>query len=116
MKLNGLANLSYAKRLEILGLDSLQTRRIKSDLVLCYSIVQFMVTALLILQTFVLRNTSIITRGHNFKLYKPLCNLNVRKYSFVYRVVQTWNCLSSYTVSTDNICTFRTKLDSLDLS
>jgi len=28
---------------------------------------------------FVVHNTS-ITRGHNFKLYKPLCNLNVRKY------------------------------------
>jgi len=38
-KLNGLANLLYAKCLEILGLDALQTRRIESDLVQCYSIV-----------------------------------------------------------------------------
>jgi len=34
-----MANLPYAKRLEILGLDALQTKRIKSDLVQCYSIV-----------------------------------------------------------------------------
>jgi len=38
-KLNGMANLPCAKRLEILKLAALQTRRIKSDLVLCYSIV-----------------------------------------------------------------------------
>jgi len=38
-KINGLANLPYAKRLEILGLDALQTTRIKSDLAQCYSIV-----------------------------------------------------------------------------
>ena len=41
---------------------------------------------------------------------------NVRKYSFAYRVIDIWNCLSSDIVSTDNICTFRAKLDSLDLS
>ena len=34
-----MANLPCAKRLEILKLAALQTRRIKSDLVLCYSIV-----------------------------------------------------------------------------
>jgi len=32
--------MPYAKRLEILVLDALQTRRIKSDVVLCYSVVQ----------------------------------------------------------------------------
>ena len=69
-KLNGQANLSYAKRLEILGLDSLQTRQIKSDLVLCYSIVHGY-SCMKLADFFVLHNTS-ITRGHNFKLYKPL--------------------------------------------
>jgi len=85
----------------------LDLRRIKSDLVLVrgYSCMNFA-------DFFVLRNTS-ITRGHNFKLYKPLCNLNVRKYSFAHRVVDIWNCLSSDIVSTDDICTFRTNFDSL---
>jgi len=71
-KLNDLTNLSYAKRLEIIGLDSIQTRRIKSDLVLCYSIV-YGYSCMKLADFFVLRNTSIRpTRGHNFKLYKPL--------------------------------------------
>ena len=47
---------------------------------------------------------------------KPLCNLNVRKYSFAYQVIDIWNCLSSDIVSTSDISTFRTKLDSLDLT
>ena len=61
---------------------------------------------------FVLRNTS-ITRGHNFKLYKPLCNLNVRKYSFAYRVIDLELC---QVILFLNIRTFRSKLDSPDLS
>ena len=60
-KINGLTNLPYAKRLEILGLDTLQTRRIKSDLVLCFSIVHGY-SSLQLADFFVLRNTS-ITRG-----------------------------------------------------
>jgi len=36
-----------------------------------------------------------ITRGLNFKLFKPQCSLDVRKYSFAYRVIDIWNSLSN---------------------
>ena len=87
-KLNGLANLPYAKRLEILGLDALQTRRIKSDLVHCYSIV-YGHSCMKPGDFFVLHSSisTSITRGHNFKWFKPQCSLDVRKYSFAYRVI-----------------------------
>jgi hypothetical protein len=39
-------------------------------------------------------NTQAITRGHNKKLKKQSCRLNVRKYSFTSRVVNIWNSLS----------------------
>jgi len=33
------------------------------------------------------------TRGHSLKLIKPICHLDVRKYSFANRVIDTWNSL-----------------------
>ena len=74
MKLNGLADLPHAKRLEILELEyALQTRRIKSDLILCYSIVHRH-SCMKPADFFVLRS---ITRGHNLELFKPKCSLDV---------------------------------------
>jgi len=40
------------------------------------------------------------TRGHKYKLVKPQCSLDVRKYFFANRVVDSWNSLPSYIVST----------------
>ena len=50
---------------------------------------------------FVLHNSisTIINRGHNFKLFKPQYSLDVRKCSFAYRVIDIWNSLSSDTVA-----------------
>ena len=64
-----LGKLPYAKRLEILGLDAFQKRRIKSDLVLCCSIICIVHghSCMKAADFFVLRNTS-ITRGRNLKL------------------------------------------------
>jgi hypothetical protein len=33
------------------------------------------------------------TRGHKHKIYKKQCRTNIRKYSFLQRVVDTWNSL-----------------------
>jgi len=113
-KLNGLANLSYAKHLEILGLEALLTRRTKSDLVLCYSVVHGH-SCMKPAHFFVLRSTY-ITRGRNLKLFKPQCSLNVRKYSFAYRVIDIWNSLSSDTVNANSISVFRHKLELVDFT
>ena len=59
---------------------------------------------------FVLRNTS-ITRGPNLKLFKPQCSLDVRKYSFAYRVIDIWNSLSSDAVNASSISVFKHKLE-----
>ena len=107
-KLNGLANLSYDKRLEILGLDALQS-------VQCYSIVHGH-SCMKPADVFVLHSSisASITRGHNFKLFKPQCSLDVRKYSFAYRVIDIWNSLSSdidTACSTCSTSVFKDKLE-----
>ena len=38
-------------------------------------------------------------RGHSLTILKPHCRLNVQKYFFTHRVVDTWNKLSEDTVN-----------------
>ena len=65
--------------------------------------------------TFVLRSTS-ITRGHNFKLFKPQYSLDVWKYSLAYRVIDIWNSLSSDIVNANSISVFKQKSESVDFT
>ena len=60
--------------------------------------------------------TTIITRGHTFKLFKPQCSLDVRKYSFAYRVFDIWNSLSSDIVNACSISVFKHKLEFVDFT
>ena len=89
--------LSYNERLKHLNLESLQVRRLKNDLVLCYKMLHGLVD--LKCSEFFMLSDCIHTRGHNYKLFKPQCSLDVRKYFFANRVVDSWNNLPSYIVS-----------------
>ena len=64
----GLPNMPYNDRLVWLQLPSLELRRIRKDLIMCYKIMHGHV-ALKLSDFFVLSNNS-CTRGHNFKLFK----------------------------------------------
>jgi len=57
-----------------------------------------------------------IARGHNLKLFKPQCSLDVRKYSFAYRVIDIWNSLSNDIVNASSISVFKHKLESVDFT
>jgi len=46
-------------------------------------------------------------RGNKFKLQKFNCHYNIRKYSFVSRVVNIWNSLPDYVVEPDSLNAFR---------
>ena len=53
------------------------------------------------------------TRGHEVKLVKDQCRLEIRKYSFVQRKINEWNKLStdcitasSMNMSKNNVCTY----------
>ena len=47
--------------------------------------------------------SSSVTRGHNLRLNKFRVKYDLRKYYFASRVVNVWNCLSSFVVSADLI-------------
>jgi len=67
-RLQGLRNYSYADRLKLLNLSSLELRRIHSDLACCYKIV-FGLT-MLKFDDFFQWNSAPQNRGHPYKLYK----------------------------------------------
>jgi len=72
------SNLPYTKRLEFLGIDSLEIRRLRYDLVFVYKML-FGSVDLKFSDYFVLR-TSSTTRGHDYKLFLAYSRLNVRKH------------------------------------
>ena len=58
--------------------------------------------------------SSSVTRGHNFKLQKQSCRLDVRKYFFANRVVNDWNSLPPNVVNAETINQFKDRLLTLE--
>jgi len=40
-----------------------------------------------------------------------MCQYDIRKYSFCYRVVIVWNSLPDYVIEADSVHTFKSRLD-----
>ena len=83
-RLPGCALLSYKARLLRLGLESLEMRRLKYDLLYTYKIV-FGLVSDAAMNMFTLTNTlySTSTRGHAYKLYPHNNRIDLRKHFFL---------------------------------
>jgi hypothetical protein len=97
----GLEHLDYNARLSALGLESLEQRRLRADLVFVYKII-FGLTDTAPDQLFTIRCNS-STRGHCYKLILDNNRVDPRKYFFSQRVIAPWN----YLPSTTNFSTLR---------
>ena len=83
---------TYAQRLTNLKLQSLEHRRIISDLVMTFNIIHGF--TVLNFDDFFSFSTNLSSRGHPFKLNIPLfTNNNYKKHFFSSRIVQIWNAL-----------------------
>ena len=51
------------------------------------------------------------TGGHEVKLVKDQCRLDIRKYSFSQRRVNQWNKLSTDCITASSVNIFKNKLD-----
>ena len=111
--LPGLFNISYLERLVILGIDSLEARRVKADLVFLYKMVYGLVR--LDVGNFFTFN-AMSTRGHSLKINMQYSRLNYRKYFFINRVVPIWNSLSEDVVSVDSVDKLKKMLTCIDVS
>ena len=89
--LTGLSSFNYENRLVILGLESLEMRRIKRDLKTCFKIFYGFVDLDINNYSFFKLSDATLTRGHHFKIVKPLVKSNLSLNSFASRVVDFWN-------------------------
>ena len=106
-------DLSYTDRRKLLELETLEQRRLKFDLVMCYKIV-FGLVKLEFSEFFVTAPVT-ITRGHPYRLFVNLARHNVRKDFFANRVVKYWNYLpADFDFSSINC--FKRNLNKIDFT
>ena len=113
-RLPGLKFLSYRERLENLKLQSLEHRRLITDLIACFNIVHGLNS--LSFNDFFTKSTNPSSRGHSLRLLPPLVKNNTDKAFFSARVVRPWNSLPESVVNAANAKSFKHYLLSIDLS
>lgn len=101
-------DMTYEQRLRTLGIPTLEYRRERNDMLQVYKIMHG-IDNVRRDQLFEMSVTS--TRGHPFKLFKKQCRLNLRKYSFAHRVVDSWNELPDGVVCAETINAFKSALN-----
>ena len=107
--ISGFKNKPYHERLKELDLYPMEYRQLRGDLIETYKILNNIDN--ISTNDFLRLRQNNITRGHSMMLEKPRCRLDVFKYSFAVRVVNEWNALPEYVVTSCNVETFKRSLD-----
>ena len=109
---------NYSHRLDMLNLETLEKRRLQSDIILAYKIQNNIIDV----ETKIRFTASNIgdkygLRRHNqhFKL-PTMSKSTIRSNFFRYKIVKIWNKLPQNLVSSKTLTEFKTKLKSTDLS
>jgi len=113
-RLPGLYRLSYEDRLLQLNLDSLESRRVKTDLLLCFKIMHGYVG--IDKNDLFLIDCDRVTRGHDLRIRKQHTVINSRLFHFSQRVIKHWNKLSREQVHSSSISAFKRSINSLHIS
>jgi hypothetical protein len=110
-----ISNLSYLERLQILGLEPLELRRLHFDLIQYYKIFNNL-TSLNQSDYFTYHHPSSFSRKPESFLIKPLYKPNYLLTSFFYRSVDCWNSLPLSVKNSASLPSFKTKLLTVDLT
>jgi len=86
-RLRGLKNLPYTKKLKILKSETLELRRLKTDLIMIYKIMHGFVS--IPLDSFFPMKANQKTKGHSLTITGTLFRCNREKYSFKNRCIDT---------------------------
>ena len=99
----------------MLGLERLELRRLHTDLITCYKIINNLVAVQSDSLFKFAANTN--TRGHSLKLMLPDSRVNARKaHAFPVRVVTVWNRLPADVVRSSSLLAFKNSLKNIDLT
>jgi len=104
---------STSDRLEA---ETLQLRRLKSDLTVMFSIIRGFVDIDCNSLFRVIDCESVHTRGHNLRLCKEHCNVNCRLNAFARRNIDVWNRLPVHVVNSDGVAVVKHRLACLNIS
>jgi ribonuclease P/MRP protein subunit RPP40 len=110
--IEGFKDKCYSERLSHCGLISMEKRRVRGDLIQVFKMLMDKDRA--DFNKFFEIQTSYRTRGHNCRIVKHRSHLDVRKYFFSQRVVNTWNSLPQSVVDADSVNSFKNRLDKFD--
>ena len=111
--IEGYKGLSYEERLSRTGLISLEQRRVRGDLIEVFKILKG-IERVDYKDYFEIISADSKTRGHNLRLIRKHCRLDVRKYFFSQRVIGSWNLLPQDVVDADTVNCFKNRLDKFD--
>ena len=105
----GMSTINYDDRLQSLGLDRLELRRLHADLITGYKIINNMVAVSF--NSFFKFAVS-TTRGHPLKLMLPESRVNARAHAFPVRVrpITVWNRLPTHVVLASSLLSFKNSL------
>ena len=104
-----LRDLSYDERLKECGLTTLETRRLRGDQIEVFKILNGYEN--IDRNMFFSLKKDSRTRGHEVKLVKDQCRLDIRKHSFSQRTINEWNKLSTDCVTDSSVNMFKNKVD-----
>ena len=107
--INGMGEDEYNLRLSKTKLLSLEMRRLRSDLIEVFKIMHNLEGVKR--EDFFQLRIDTGRRGHSLTILKQHCRLNVRKYFFTHRVVDTWNKMSEDTVNSKTVNRFKNQID-----
>jgi len=99
---------SYRERLKILHLTTLETRMLRSDLLVVLKIFNGIEK---VDETDFFERSNRQSRGHALKLFKHRVNLDVAKFSFCNRVVIEWNMLPENIAMSKSVNEINGKID-----
>ena len=104
-----LRDLSYEERLKECSLTTLETRRLRRDQIEVFKILNGYEN--IDRNMFFSLKKDSRTRGHEVKLVKDQCRLDIRKHSFSQRTINEWNKLSTDCVTASSVNMFKNKVD-----
>ena len=107
-----LRDLSYKDRLERLAIPSLQSRRLRGDMITVYKLLNGFDK---VDSTQFFKKVESKTRGHPMKIEKKAAKRDVRKFFFSIRVTDKWNSLQETVVEAKSIHSFKARYDRLQL-
>ena len=119
-----MSSFSYSERLRLLNLNSLEMRRLRADLMLCFKMLKEFVdvdaseflNVLLLTLSLMAIATSLFIYLFIYLLGYSSVRINVRQHFFAVRFMPVWNSLSSNIVEAESISYFKARLSKENLT